>query len=232
LITFLYCKINQNNVLIILFCYIYLMDFYNYLIQPYTSYTNFQILLESIAAMTGIISVYFSIKKNILVYPIGIISTVLYTYLLYQWGLFGDMAINGYYTIMSVYGWYNWAVTSQKSQVASHSQLITSNSILTSHISILIISFLLVLSIYYFKFGSLLFIPIINYFDSVMTAVFLLAMYLMAQKNIENWIFWMIGNCIAIPLFIIKGYGITSIQYLVFLVMAVIGYREWRKEIQ
>jgi nicotinamide mononucleotide transporter len=212
------------------------MDFYNYLIEPYSNYTSTQIILELIATSTGIASVYFSIKKNILVYPIGIISTVLYTYLLYQWGLIGDMGINGYYTVMSLYGWYSWRnLTNNELLIMNNEQLKMKNENLNdsnfkSQISILFCSFFLVLSIYFFKFDSIVSIPIINYFDSIMTAVFLLAMYLMAKKRIENWIFWMLGNCIAIPLFLVKGYGITAVQYVVFLIMAVVGYRQWKLE--
>lgn len=89
------------------------MDIFNYLIDPYLSYSWQQILLESIAAIFGLLSVYFSAKKNIWVYPTGIISTTIYVYILYHFGLWGDMLINFYYTSMSIYGWIQWANSSE-----------------------------------------------------------------------------------------------------------------------
>lgn len=206
------------------------MDFINYLFKPYLSYTNCQISLEIVAALTGIISVYFSINKNILVYPIGIVSTVLYTYLLYQWGLYGDMGINAYYTAMSIYGWWQWGRellvdSSEPKNVLTN----TRNKSQVKYFAFLILAFLLVLFIYLIKFKSFTLIPKINYIDSFITATFLVAMYLMAKKRIENWYFWILGNTLAIPLFIVKGYGITAFQYLVFLIMAFVGLRQWRK---
>jgi nicotinamide mononucleotide transporter len=84
------------------------MEFIQKLFTPYQTYSSFQIGLELLATITGIASVIFAIYKRIWVYPVGIISTVLYTYLLFQWGLYGDMLINAYYTIMSLYGWWLW----------------------------------------------------------------------------------------------------------------------------
>lgn len=197
------------------------MEFIDYLIKPYQSYTSFQILLEVIAAFTGILSVYYATKKNIWVYPIGIISTAIYTYLLYQWGLYGDMMINGYYTAMSLYGFYQWGM---QSSVESRQW-----SVINYCISF-VLCFILIVVIYWFKFNSLVNIPIINWIDTLYTAVFLIAMLLMAQKHIENWWFWIIGNTLAIPVFFIKGYGITAFQYIVFLILAIKGLRDWEKE--
>ena len=84
------------------------MEFIQKLFAPYQNYTSFQIGLELLATITGIVSVIFAILRRIWVYPVGIISTGLYTYLLFQWGLYGDMLINAYYTIMSLYGWWAW----------------------------------------------------------------------------------------------------------------------------
>lgn len=208
------------------------MDFINYLYKPYLSYTNCQISLEIVAALTGIISVYCSINKNILVYPIGIVSTVLYTYLLYQWGLYGDMGINAYYTAMSIYGWWQWANFNEQLTMKNEKSSIyisALNSQFVPIFSLFLFSYIIVLTIYFFKFKTFSQIPTISYFDSIMTAIFLVAMYLMAKKRIENWYFWILGNILAIPLFIVKGYGITAFQYLVFLIMAFVGLRQWRK---
>jgi nicotinamide mononucleotide transporter len=192
--------------------------------------------MESIAAILGILSVYFSTKKNILVYPVGIISTFIYTILLFQWQLFGDMLINLYYTLMSIYGWILW----QKSNSTTHHTLqsIDQKTILIL-ISLFNTSALLVLGIYIGHYALetntrgialLQKLTWINYVDSITTSTFLIAMYLMARKSILNWHFWILGNTIAIPMFLEKGYAITACQYLIFLILAFKGLVEWRKE--
>ena len=207
----------------------------DYLLAPYATYSIFQILIESIAAILGILSVYFATKKNILVYPIGIISTFIYTILLFQWQLFGDMLINLYYTLMSIYGWILW----QKNNATIHRTL---HSIDKKTILILILLFnasaLLVLGIYighYALEANTLGLALlqkltwINYVDSITTSTFLIAMYLMARKSILNWHFWILGNTIAIPMFLEKGYAITAFQYLIFLILAIRGLIEWKR---
>ena len=85
------------------------MEFVQSLFAPYAEYTQVQIILEVLAAALGIASVIFAAKGNILVYPTGIISTAMYVFILFEFGLYGDMGINAYYFVMSIYGWYNWS---------------------------------------------------------------------------------------------------------------------------
>lgn len=184
-----------------------------------------QIILETIAAFLGVSSVFFSIRKNILVYPIGIVSTGLYSYLLFQWALFGEMLINMYYTIMSFYGWWQW--------LRGHEGFTNHIALKPSEIGIKLIligifSFCVIISIYSFHYGSFSSIPFINYIDSLAAAIFSVAMYLMAHKKIENWLFWILGNILASYLFLTKGYAISALQYVVFLVMALIGWKAWK----
>lgn len=202
-----------------------LLDF---LIDPYKSYSSLEIILELIAAITGVMSVLLAIRKNIWLYPIGIISTSLYTFLLFNWNLYGDMCINFYYTVMSIYGWILWSHGNREKEIAIAN---CNRSDYKKVISLGSIGFLCVLLVYVFKYGSVLTIPNIHYLDSIVTALFLVAMWLMAKKKIENWIFWIIGDIIAIPMFIGKGYGVTAIQYLIFTFLAFQGYRMWRRAV-
>lgn len=203
-----------------------IMEFIQKLFAPYQNYTSFQIGLELLATITGVVSVIFAINKRIWVYPVGIISTVLYTYLLFQWGLYGDMLINAYYTIMSFYGWWAWMNFKEAAEIDN----LKLNIVLTHMIYCLVGGFVLVISIYFIKYGSFHNIPAVNWIDALCASLFLVAMFLMAQKRIENWLFWMAGNTLAVYLFYIKGYTITSIQYSFFLGLAVIGWKQWRKQ--
>ena len=215
------------------------MNFHDLFIKPYESYETYQIILEFTAAFFGLLSVYFSIKKNIWVYPTGIVSTALYVYILFKFGLLGDMMINFYYTVMSIYGWILWAKSS-----ADHVHVAVSHATKKEWMvsaGLFLVSLLLVTVVYYYKpfidnqfstenvnFG-LYHLDWANWLDIFTTAIFLVGMWLMAKRKIENWIFWIIGDLICIPMMLYKGLGITSVQYLVFTVMAVIGYLEWKK---
>ena len=215
------------------------MNFYNLFIKPYESYETYQIVLEFVAASFGLLSVYFSIKKNIWVYPTGIISTIIYVYLLFIAGLLGDMMINVYYSVMSVYGWILWRKSSEDHLHVEVSWTTKKEWIIAA--ILFAISMILVLLIYYYKplldnnfvseniqFGFH-HLDWANWMDIFTTSVFLVGMWLMAKRRIENWIFWILGDLICVPMFIYKGLGITSVQYLVFTVMATIGYIQWKK---
>lgn len=199
----------------------------DYLFKPYEGYTYTQIVLESLAAFSGIVSVFFSVRKNVWVYPIGIISTVLYSYLLFHWGLFGEMMINVYYTVLSIYGWHRW-LYSQESFTRQLNRIDT--NIFLQWVSIFCVSLIAILTLYLVLQGSFSNLTIIQCIDSITTSLFILAMYLMAQKRIEHWILWIVGNALAIYLFLVKGYAITAIQFLVFFLLACWGWLRWRKK--
>lgn len=215
------------------------MNLYELFLLPYESYEPYQIILEAVAAVFGLLSVYFSIKKNIWVYPTGIISTALYVYILFNFGLLGDMMINFYYTVMSIYGWILWAKSSEDQVHVEVSWTEKKEWIFASVLFFL--SLILVTVVYYYKpfidnhFSmhnvklGLDHLDWANWLDVFTTAVFLVGMWLMAKRKIENWIFWIIGDFICIPMMIYKGLGITSVQYLVFTGMAIMGYFEWKK---
>ena len=215
------------------------MNFYELFLKPYESYDTFQIALEAIATIFGILSVYFSIKKNIWVYPTGIVSTALYVYILFNFGLLGDMMINFYYTVMSIYGWILWSKSSED-HIHVEVSWATKKEWIFSGI-LFFISLILVTIVYYYKpfidnhFSmknvqlGLYHLDWANWLDVFTTAIFLVGMWLMAKRKIENWIFWIVGDLICIPMMIYKGLGITSIQYMVFTAMAFVGYFEWKK---
>ncbi len=215
------------------------MTAYDLFLKPYESYETYQILIEAIAAIFGILSVFFSVRKNIWVYPTGIISTVLYVYILFVFGLLGDMMINFYYTVMSIYGWVLWSRSSED-HIHVEVSWATKKEWLISTV-LFVVSLLLVTVVYYFKpyidnhFSmdqvslGLYHLDWANWLDVFTTAIFLVGMWLMAKRKIENWIFWIVGDLIVIPMMIYKGLGITSVQYLIFTALAVKGYLEWKK---
>jgi len=181
--------------------------------------------IEFIAVILGILSVFFARNENIWTYPTGIVNVLIYTYLCFSAGLFADMGINVFYFVMSVYGWYNWSRRDENSQHLPISRLTTWQWVYNIA---LVLGF----------FGLLWFI-LDNYtpstvpmFDSFTTALFIIGMWLMARKKIENWLAWIAGDILVIPLFAYKGLVFTGFQYIVFTALAISGYIEWKKKLK
>ena len=195
-----------------------------FLFGQYSEYTLTHTLLELFAVTMNIISVIYAKRNSILVYPTGLIGTGIFVYILYNFSLLGDMIINFYFVLMSIYGWYYWA---QKKDGQTLNNV--SRTSIKEYYFILILGITSLLSIYlvynfYDKWDSWT-----AYVDTITTAIFFIAMYLMARRKVESWIFWIIGDLITIPLYFYKGLTISSIQYLIFLILAILGYISWKK---
>lgn len=183
--------------------------------------------LEFIAVSFGIVSVLFSRMENILVYPTGLVNTMLYTYFcFFWWGLYAEGSLNFYYTIMSIYGWVLWAQRTG----ATHQKKwrITRSSFREWLIALLffIITWI-ILYVVLKKYTD----SNVPWGDSFASASAYTAMWLMARKKLENWIWWILTNIASIPLYFYKGAVFTSVQYIVFLILAILGYITWRKKL-
>lgn len=199
------------------------MDFLDQLFYQYSQYSNTDISLEIIAVFFGFLSVWFSKNNNILVFPTGMINTSIFVYLLLKWSLLGDMIINAYYFIMSIYGWYFW-LKGTNNTVSPISKV--SNTDIRIVVLLFISSSVFVSLVYTFfdKWET-----IVSYIDILTTAIFFAAMWLMAKRKVESWIFWIVGNIISVPLYLHKGLAFTSIQYFIFTVIAIAGYIKWKE---
>lgn len=185
--------------------------------------------LEIIAVIFGLLSVWYAKKANILVYPTGIISVLIYVYICFYAMLYADMGINFFYFVVSVYGWYNWTRKGPSRKVIR----ISWNTSLQQwlYVGATVVAYFAIFGlIWIFKSDDTEYMnSYIPYVDSFTTSIFLIGMLLMAQKKVENWIYWIIGDIISIPLYFAKGLVFTSFQYAVFLLIAILGYLEWRK---
>lgn len=180
--------------------------------------------LEFVAVFFGIVSVLYSRMENILVYPTGLVNTAIYIYLSFVAGLYAEAGVNFYYTVMSITGWILWA-RKREGQTALH---ITRS---TRREWVWTLSF----------FGAcwlVLFLILRHWTDSTVpladgfaSATAYTGMLLMTRKKLENWLWWILTNIASIPLYFIKGFVFTGFQYAVFLVLAVMGYAEWRRKL-
>ena len=158
-------------------------------------------------------------------YVTAIVSPI-FVYLLYSWGLIGDMLINGYYFIISIYGWFYWSQSKNGEKLNKISIMNKCDKITIIILFVFAIIFVLYIYILFDKLNS-----IVAIVDTITTAIFFSGMWLMAKRKLENWIFWIIGDIVSIPLYFYKGLILTSFQYLVFTLIAIAGYYSWKKEI-
>lgn len=199
---------------------------FEFLFSQYKTYDTLDIVLELIAVVFTIVSVWFSKRNNVLVFPTGMVSTAIFVYLLLKWDLLGDMIINAYYFIMSLYGWYVWTTKVSDSNVTP----ISETTIKEKWISLLLgIGALIFIALIYMTFNK--FDSWTAYVDTFTTAIFFAGMWLMAKRKIENWLFWIVGNIITVPLYFYKGLTFSSLLYIVLTIIAIFGYKAWKKHL-
>lgn len=199
---------------------------FDFFFDAYRQAPTSQITLEVIAFIFGIASVWFAKQENILVYPTGIICTVITVYLLYINNYFGDMMMNFYYSVMSVYGWWNWS----RKKNNTYTVPISRTTLKEKQIGIGLFIVTMIITFFVYKaFNYTLEIP--NYIDIVTSGIFFTAMWYMATKKLENWTLWIIGDLVTIPLYAYRGLGILSFQYVIFTILAIYGYLEWKKSL-
>ena len=177
--------------------------------------------LELFAALAGLLSVWFAKKEKIWLFPIGIISTGIYVYICYEFKLYADMGINGYYTLMGVYGWIYWskgktAELTPIRRLAKNEWYFGGSLFALSAITL-------------FYFLSNFTNSDVAIFDSITSSFFIVAMIWMARKRMEHWLAWIAGDILSIPLYIYKGLAFTAFQYLIFTFLAIWGLYSWNK---
>ncbi len=184
-------------------------------------------LLEAVAVFTGIASVWFSRIENILVYPVGLINTVIYIYISLQGDLLGEASVNLYYTVMSIYGWWLWMKKDKEKHPLIHVTFSSGKEWITE--------MLFFGACYLAIFAALSFLKTnfapgaIPWADAFASASAFTGMWLMTRKKVESWYWWIATNIASIPLYFVKGYVFTSVYYFILLIMAVFGLFEWRR---
>jgi len=185
--------------------------------------------IEAIAVISGIVSVWYSRKENILVFPTGLLNTTIYIYLSFKGHLLGEASVNLYYTIMSLYGWYLWT---RKNQTNQEFILQITNSNTKQRVQ----QFLFFAGVYAIIYFALVYLKksfapeAIPWADALASASAYTAMWLMAKKKVESWFWWVLTNIASIPLYFIKGYTFTSVQFIVLLILAIAGWIEWSRK--
>lgn len=203
-------------------------DFFDFLFSQFNEYTLNSLIIESTATFFGLLSVIYSTRNSILLYPTGLISIVISVYVLYEADLYGDLIINAYYFYMSVYGWYLWSRKDRQ-----HHDLLKISTVTAKDnykcLAIFIVSVIFV-SIVFFYFNK--FNQWWAYVDTFITGLFFIGMWLLAKRKIENWIYLIVGDIIAIPLYFYKGLVFFGFFYIGLTIIAIFGYRSWKRTLQ
>lgn len=199
---------------------------FDFFLEAYRDTPTNYIILEAIAFIFGIASVWYAKMENILVYPTGLVTTIITVFLLYKAEYIGDMMMNFYYSIMSIYGWWNWARKKDNVNIVPVSRTNKKEKIIG------FLMFCLTIVVTYMVYKTFdVEIETENYIDIFTSGIFFTAMWYMANKKLENWTLWIIADIITVPLYAYRGLGILSLQFLIFTILAVQGYLSWKKNL-
>jgi nicotinamide mononucleotide transporter len=177
--------------------------------------------LEWFGTVTGFFCVYLAARQNILNWPVAILSILAYMVLFYQYKLYGDAALQFYFFCTSIYGWYYWSKLKESSQKPIVSLRKHEYAILT--VLTVVLSF--ALGVFLDKFTD----TDVPYIDGACTAISFVAQLLMTRKVLQSWILWIIVDICYVPLYLYKNLALTAVLYTLYLVLATMGYLDWRR---
>ncbi|MDH5380285.1 MAG: nicotinamide riboside transporter PnuC [Cyclobacteriaceae bacterium] len=177
--------------------------------------------LEFVALIFGLWSVWLARQERIALYPTGLVNVAISIYICAIFGLYADMGINMYYLIISIYGWIHWQ-KGEKGNSLPITSLVKMEWV--KGVLLLLVSFIII-GIILVKFTN----STVPMYDALTTSLFIVGMWWMAEKKIQHWLAWIVGDALSIPLYFYKGLGFFALQYLIFTIMAISGYIHWRK---
>ncbi|MDC6365422.1 MULTISPECIES: nicotinamide riboside transporter PnuC [Flavobacteriaceae] len=200
---------------------------FDFFLGPYQERQLSLIILEATAFFFGIASVIYAKREDIMVYPTGLVATAITVYIFFIDRLLGDMMMNFYYSIMSIYGWWNWARRKNNREFVVN---ISRTTVKEKWIGVVLFLLTMLVTFGVYKAFDVEIGPT-NYIDIFTSGIFFTAMWYMATKKLENWTLWIIGDLITVPLYAYRGWGMFSLQYLIFTVLAIQGYLAWKKSL-
>ncbi|MCF8225531.1 MAG: nicotinamide riboside transporter PnuC [Bacteroidales bacterium] len=182
--------------------------------------------IEILGVLFSVIYLYLSIRQNILLWPVGILSAVMYVIVFFQSKFYADMALNGYYFFISIYGWINWAAPQKDKQTGLPVKRLRSK---TGYILFLIFAVVFLLT------GLLLdnFTDSpLPYWDAFTTSASIIATWMLAKKILEHWLIWIIVDLVSMGLYIYRELYPTTLLFAIYAAMAVVGYLQWKRAVQ
>ncbi len=182
-------------------------------------------LLELIAVAFGLLYIWYMMKESTWAYPLGIVNVLIYVYICFDTRLYAYAGINFFYFIMSVYGWYNWTRHGSDNERLKITRTTLKEKAWCGLAGILFFS------IFFFLLSHFTDSPVPGW-DAFTTSIYIIGMWLLARKKIENWLLWIAGDIISVGLFAYEKLYFSSFQFLVFTIMAILGYLAWKRKLQ
>lgn len=199
---------------------------FDWIFSQYAGTPTYIVVLELISVLFALLSVIYSKRENILVFPTGLIGTGIAVYILSVYGLLGDMLINAYYFVMSIVGWYQWTRKVDETHYIPITLTTSKEKRWSMLLFLMTIAFVTAVYSLTDRFHTWT-----AYTDILTTAIFFVGMWLMAKKKLENWVYWIIGDIITVPLYLYKGLIFSAILYFVLTIIAIYGYSAWKKSL-
>jgi nicotinamide mononucleotide transporter len=178
-------------------------------------------MIEYVAAFFGVVSVYLSVRQNVWSWPTAIVNVGLYAFVFHASRLYADMGLQVIYVIISIYGWYQWLYGGKNRTELKVSRTPRRLGVLLALIGF---SFALLLGTILHRTTN----AALPYLDSLTTSTSLVAQWMMTKKLLENWIVWVAVDVVYIGMFVYRQLYVTAGLYLVFLVLSIMGYQQWR----
>jgi len=185
--------------------------------------------IEIFGALSGILYIFFSIRKSLLLWPIGIVTSAAYIIVFFNSTLYADMLLQVYYLLISFYGWYYWIKSKGNNQQPGNQIHIVAINFIEW---IWTISATVLLTV-------LLYFPLHKYtnasnpfWDGFVSAGSIIATWMLARKILEQWIFWIVVDGVSIGLFVYKKLYPTAILFIIYTILAVFGYLKWKKDLK
>ncbi len=193
---------------------------------------NADLLIEFFGFLTALIYLYFSIKQKIWLWPFGILTSSLYIYIFYISSLYADMGLQIYYVLVSFYGWYFWVHGINHNKDSNLSISTLSGSLALKLLVILFVIYWIIVFIL-LKGPAYLGMPPsdLPYWDAFTTSASIIATWMLARKIIEHWIVWIIVDSVSFGLYIYKELYITVVLFLIYTILAFVGFYEWKKDL-
>lgn len=175
-------------------------------------------MIEIIAVVFSLLSVVLSIKNNILTWPVGIVGIIFYTILFYQNEIWGNMNLQFLFILQSIHGWYNWGKPNKYkiSWLENSKNLISTTILLTIFVTIILLSIN----------------DKVPYFDGITTSLSIIGIILLSFRKIETWLYWVVADSIFVWFFITEKLYLSALVYFIFLLLAILGLKEWKKIIK
>lgn len=179
--------------------------------------------IEIVGAILSLIYLYLSIKQQVSLWFFGIISSLFYIVVFFQSKLFADMSLQFYYVVISIYGWIHWKTGKSVAEDLPVTRINT-KYILVSVVATVVFYLLYYYILVYFKSN-------VPKSDALVGALSIVGTWMLARKFLENWLVWMLADGLCIGLYIYKGLYPTVILFVIYTVMTVVGYWQWKKTI-